>query len=139
MRLENLRQVDLNLLVIFAVVAEERSITAAASRLLLSQPAVSRVLQRVRKAFQDDLLVRSPRGFQLTLRGRTILEELDSLLPRLEQLVAPYIFDPSREEASFRLSGPDNVYTALLPEGPGKTVPLRWLVFGLFLFQSDRG
>jgi DNA-binding transcriptional LysR family regulator len=115
MRLENLRQADLNLLVIFAVIAEERSITAAASRLLLSQPAVSRALQRARSTFQDDLLVRSPRGFGLTLRGRKILEELDSLLPRLEQLVAPHTFDPTREEATFRLSGPDNVCSALLP------------------------
>src|SRR5580704_19727592 len=45
MRLEKLRQVDLNLLITFAAIAEEKSITAAASRLLLSQPAVSRALQ----------------------------------------------------------------------------------------------
>src|SRR6267142_6272000 len=60
MRLEKLRQVDLNLLITFAAIAEEKSITAAASRLLLSQPAVSRALQRARMMLQDDLLVRSP-------------------------------------------------------------------------------
>src|SRR6202034_1095377 len=81
MRLEKLRQVDLNLLITFAAIAEEKSITAAASRLLLSQPAVSRALQRARMMFQDDLLVRSPQGFELTLRGRKILQELESLLP----------------------------------------------------------
>src|ERR1700728_748790 len=108
MRLQNLRQADLNLLVTFAVIAEERSITAAASRLLLSQPAVSRALQRARDAFQDDLLVRSPRGFELTLRGRKILDELDSLLPRMEQLVTANVFDPGREKSHFRISGPDN-------------------------------
>src|SRR6202012_5893742 len=70
MRLEKLRQADLNLLITFAAIAEEKSITAAASRLLLSQPAVSRALQRAREMFQDDLLVRSPNGFELTLRGR---------------------------------------------------------------------
>jgi hypothetical protein len=59
MRLEKLRQADLNLLVTFAAIAEEKSITAAASRLLLSQPAVSRALQRARAMFQDDLLIRS--------------------------------------------------------------------------------
>jgi len=73
MRLEKLRQVDLNLLITFAAIAEEKSITAAASRLLLSQPAVSRALQRARAMFQDDLLVRSPQGFELTLRGRTTI------------------------------------------------------------------
>jgi hypothetical protein len=39
MRLEKLRQVDLNLLITFAAIAEEKSVTAAASRLLLSQPS----------------------------------------------------------------------------------------------------
>jgi DNA-binding transcriptional LysR family regulator len=115
MRLEKLRQADLNLLITFAAIAEEKTITAAASRLLLSQPAVSRALQRARAMFQDDLLVRSPNGFELTLRGRKILDELEGLLPRMENLVAPALFDPTREKSHFRLSGPDNVCTVVLP------------------------
>jgi LysR family transcriptional activator of mexEF-oprN operon len=43
----------LNLLITFAAIAEEKSITAAASRLLLSQPAVSRALQRARAKFHE--------------------------------------------------------------------------------------
>src|SRR6202022_2551046 len=115
MRLEKLRQVDLNLLITFAAIAEEKSITAAASRLSLSQPAVSRALQRARVMFQDDLLVRSPNGFELTLRGRKILDELEGLLPKMEHLVAPTAFDPAREKSRFHISGPDNVCTAVLP------------------------
>ena len=115
MRLEKLRQADLNLLVTFAAIAEEKSITAAASRLLLSQPAVSRALQRARAMFQDALLVRSPNGFELTLRGRKILDELEGLLPRMENLVAPAVFDPMREKSHFRISGPDNACTVVLP------------------------
>jgi DNA-binding transcriptional LysR family regulator len=115
MRLEKLRQVDLNLLITFAAIAEEKSITAAASRLLLSQPAVSRALQRARAMFQDDLLVRSPQGFEPTLRGRKVLLELEGLLPRMENLVTPSVFDPMREKSHFRISGPDNVCTVLLP------------------------
>jgi DNA-binding transcriptional LysR family regulator len=115
MRLEKLRQVDLNLLITFAAIAEEKSVTAAASRLLLSQPAVSRALQRARATFQDDLLVRSPNGFELTLRGRKILEELQVLLPKMEHLVTPNLFDPMREKSHFRISGPDNVCTVVLP------------------------
>jgi DNA-binding transcriptional LysR family regulator len=115
MRLEKLRQVDLNLLITFAAIAEEKSVTAAASRLLLSQPAVSRALQRARAMFQDDLLVRSPHGFELTLRGRKILEELEVLLPKMEQLVTPTLFDPVREKSHFRISGPDNVCSVVLP------------------------
>ena len=115
MRLEKLRQVDLNLLITFAAIAEEKSVTTAASRLLLSQPAVSRALQRARAMFQDDLLVRSPHGFELTLRGRKILEELEGLLPKMEHLVTPSLFDPMREKSHFRISGPDNVCTVVLP------------------------
>ncbi|HEY4048134.1 MAG TPA: LysR family transcriptional regulator [Acidobacteriaceae bacterium] len=115
MRLEKLRQVDLNLLITFAAIAEEKSVTAAASRLMLSQPAVSRALQRARAMFQDDLLVRSPRGFELTLRGRKILQELDGLLPKMEHLVTPSLFDPMREKSHFRISGPDNVCTVVVP------------------------
>jgi DNA-binding transcriptional LysR family regulator len=115
MRLEKLRQVDLNLLITFAAIAEEKSITAAASRLLLSQPAGSRALQRARAMFQDDLLVRSPQGFELILRGRKILQEVEDLLPKMENLVTPSLFDPTREKSHFRISGPDNVCTVVLP------------------------
>jgi DNA-binding transcriptional LysR family regulator len=115
MRLEKLRQVDLNLLIIFAVIAEEKSVTKASARLLLSQPAASRALQRARAMFQDDLLLRSPQGFELTLRGRKILQELEGLLPRMENLVTPNLFDPTREKSHFRISGPDNVCTVVAP------------------------
>ena len=121
MRLEKLRQVDLNLLITFAAIAEEKSVTAAASRLLLSQPAVSRALQRARGMFQDALLVRSPHGLELTLRGRKILHELESLLPKMELLVAPNLFDPMREKSHFRISGPDNVCTACFRAYAGNT------------------
>jgi DNA-binding transcriptional LysR family regulator len=115
MRLEKLRQVDLNLLIIFAVIAEEKSVTKASARLLLSQPAVSRALQRARSMFQDELVIRSWSGFELTLRGRKILQELEQLLPKIEGLVVPRVFDPTKEQSNFRISGPDNVCMALLP------------------------
>src|SRR5258706_4507449 len=54
MRLEKLRQVDLNLLIAFAAIAEEKSVTAAASRLFLSVPAVSRGLHQARAMVPAD-------------------------------------------------------------------------------------
>ena len=63
MRLEKLRQVDLNLLIIFAVIAEaeQSGHPKRPPDLLLSQPAVSCALQRARSTmFQDELVVRSP-------------------------------------------------------------------------------
>ena len=115
MRLEKLRQVDLNLLITFAVIAEEKSVTAAAERLFLSQPAVSRALQRARAMFSDDLLVRSANGFEPTPRGRKMLQQLETLLPSMEALFSPSVFDPRRERSHFRISGPDNVCAVLLP------------------------
>jgi DNA-binding transcriptional LysR family regulator len=138
MRLEKLRQLDLNLLIIFAVIAEEKSVTRAASRLLLSQPAVSRGLQRARAALQDDLLVRSSSGFELTLRGRKILRELEELLPKVEGLVLPTVFDPKKERSNFRISGPDNVCIALLPDLCRRYTTDRYKVtFDILPWQAD--
>lgn len=60
---------DLNLLIVFTVLAEERNGTRAAARVLLSQPAMGRVLQRPRQMFHDDLLFRSSSGCAPTPRG----------------------------------------------------------------------
>jgi DNA-binding transcriptional LysR family regulator len=60
-------------------------------------------------------VLRSPTGFELTLRGRKILDELEGLLPKMERLVAPAAFDPVLEKSRFRISGPDNVCTVVLP------------------------
>jgi DNA-binding transcriptional LysR family regulator len=115
MLLAQLRQADLNLLVVFAVLAEERSITAAANRLLLSQPATSRALQRLRVMFGDDLLVRGAGGYDLTPQGQKVLKELETLLPRLGRLMTGSEFDPAGESTTFRIAGPDNVCSVLAP------------------------
>lgn len=65
----DLRRVDLNLLVAFLVLMEERSVSRAAQRLYLSQPAVSGVLARLRELFDDQLLVRGRAGMQPTSRA----------------------------------------------------------------------
>jgi DNA-binding transcriptional LysR family regulator len=125
-------------LIIFAVIAEEKSVTKASTRLLLSQPAVSRALQRARTMFQDDLLVRSPAGFELTLRGRKILQELEELLPKIEGVVVPSVFDPKTERSNFRISGPDNVCIALLPRLCRRYTTERYKVnFDFLPWQAD--
>src|SRR5277367_531871 len=138
MRLEKLRQVDLNLLIVFALIAEEKSATKASARLLLSQPAVSRALQRARSMFQDQLVIRSSSGFELTLRGRKILEELEQLLPKIEGLVVPIVFEPKKERSNFRISGPDNVCAALLPHLCRRYTTERYKVsFDFLPWQAD--
>ncbi|WP_134868855.1 LysR family transcriptional regulator, partial [Bordetella pertussis] len=61
-----LRNIDLNLLVIFQRLLQERSISAVARQLDLSQPAVSNALRRLRAACGDDLFVRTAQGMQPT-------------------------------------------------------------------------
>jgi len=106
---------DLNLLVAFAVFAEELSVSAAAKRLLLSQSAASRTLDRLRAQFDDELMVRSAGGYQLTPVGARLARELERLLPEIESLMGKPVFDPAREEASFRITAPDNLCALLCP------------------------
>lgn len=115
MQITQLRQADLNLLVVFAVLAEERSISATAKRLYLSQPAVSRAFQRLQSMFNDKLLVRNKSGYELTTHGQRIIIELEGLLPRIDQLLRGSAFDPTTEAASFRISGTDYACSVLGP------------------------
>jgi hypothetical protein len=90
MRVTQLRQADLNLLVVFSVLAEERNVSRAAKRLLLSQPAVSRALQRMRDTFHDDLLVRTAKGYEPTPPGeREQVGETVGYQVRFEEVSGP--------------------------------------------------
>ncbi len=115
MRVTQLRQADLNLLIVFTVLAEERNVTRAAARLFLSQPAVSRALQRLRDMFHDDLLIRTANGYEPTPKGQRLLQDLATMLPRLDRLMAGGDFDPSTEDATFRIAATDHAAQLLVP------------------------
>lgn len=115
MQLTHVRKSDLNLLPALLVLLEERSISKAAQRHHLSQPAMSRVLQRLRATFKDELLIRSAHGYELTVRGKALLEELRGTLPNLERLLRGASFDPAVAEAQFRLRCPDMATLRMAP------------------------
>lgn len=115
MRQTHLRQVDLNLLLALHALLEERHITRASKRCFLSQPAMSRALDRLREMFGDALLIRSGRSYERTVRGETLLRQLDSLLPRLESMVQGEEFEPSRSEERFRIALTDHASVMLMP------------------------
>jgi DNA-binding transcriptional LysR family regulator len=115
MRINQLRQADLNLLVVFTVLAEERNVSRAAERLLVSQPAVSRALARLREMFHDDLLVRTAKGYEPTPQGQRLMRELEVMLPKLDRLLSGPSFDPSVEHANFRIAATDNATAVLAP------------------------
>jgi LysR family transcriptional activator of mexEF-oprN operon len=110
------RDLDLNLLRVFAVVAEARSVTQAASRLYLTQPAVSAALRRLTTAVGAPLFVRQGRGLALTARGEQLRA---SVQPHLQALVdaalVPARFDPATSDRTFRLGLSDASEMWLLP------------------------
>jgi DNA-binding transcriptional LysR family regulator len=115
MRAAHIRNLDLNLLQPLRALLEERHITRAAKLCYLSQPAMSRALERLRRMFGDPLLIRSGRIYERTARGERLLQEVQSLIPRLEAMVQGEQFDPSRSSERFRLAMTDHASMIILP------------------------
>lgn len=110
------RDLDLNLLRVFVVVAEVGSVTAAAERLYLTQPAVSAALRRLAQAVDAPLFVRQGRGLALTARGRRLLA---GARPHLSALIDAALvterFDPRTSDRTVRLGLADSTEPWLLP------------------------
>jgi DNA-binding transcriptional LysR family regulator len=115
MRDVHIRNLDLNLLQPLRALLEERHITRAAKVCYLSQPAMSRALERLRQMFGDPLLTRSGRSYERTARGERLLQDVQSLIPRLEAMVQGEQFDPARSRERFRLAMTDHASMIILP------------------------
>lgn len=115
MRQVNLRGVDLNLLVVLEALLEERSVTRAAGRLGMSQPAVSRALARLRKLFGDGLMVEGPGGYLPTARAEEIRPRLRRTLSEVGEMLEPHPFDPAAATGTLRLLMLDLETAALVP------------------------
>lgn len=108
-----LRKIDLNLLLAFSVLMEERNVSRAAERLLVGQPGLSAALKRLREALDDELFVRVGRGIEPTPRALAIAPAIDAALDHIASaLRAPDIFDPTVYEGEFRIGMCDNIETA---------------------------
>ncbi|WP_282355735.1 LysR family transcriptional regulator [Pontibacterium granulatum] len=116
MREVNLRSVDLNLLVVLQVLLQEKHVSRTAERLAMSQPAVSRALQRLRDMFDDQLLVRTRNGYDLSQRAGEILPRLNGLLQEAGSLIQPQVFDPSSATDTLRLTGLDLEVALYIPK-----------------------
>src|SRR5262249_29046520 len=95
----HLRTVDLNLLVVFDAVMSERSVTRAAYRLHLTQPAVSHALSRLRALFKDPLFLRTPAGLEPTPRSSALAGRVAAVLSEIGSIfVSDMAFDPATSE-----------------------------------------
>src|SRR6476660_9140442 len=107
MPVTHLDGVDLNLLPPLAALFDERHVTRAALRSGLSQPAMSRTLARLRRLFNDQLLIRDGSSYVLTPRAERIQRQLASLMPQLEPLFAAEVFDPATANEHYRIAATD--------------------------------
>lgn len=129
-------KLDLNLLVVLNTLLTERSISRAAEKIHLSQPATSNALSRLRDYFQDDLLVSSGRQLLLTPRAESLIEPVREVLMRIDFTIASQPeFDPLQETRAFTFLVSDFTTTVLMPaliealygEAPGIRIHLRTL------------
>ncbi len=113
---EPLATFDLNLLLVFEAVMETRSVTRAADRLGLSQPALSHALNRLRHRLKDQLFVRTPDGMAPTPRAEMLAEPARRMLADLRRALAAEAFDPATAERVFSVAVHN--YAAIVVAGP---------------------
>lgn len=116
MRYANLQRLDMNLLLVFDGLMEERSVTRTAERLLLTQAGVSHALGRLRSLLKDELFVRSKGAMQPTLRASALANPVRNALMQLNTALDPEDFDPKTSTQMFRLVASDYFTTIALPK-----------------------
>jgi len=126
----NFRSLDLNLLRVFDEVMAERSLTRAAHKLSITQPAVSNAMRRLREVLGDELVVRSGQGVEPTPRALALWPPVREALAQLQESLAPGLFEPATAESTFVLAMADATAATLVPalvsiierEAPGISV-----------------
>lgn len=129
----NIKSLDLNLLKALDALLETRSVTRAADKLGLTQPAVSGMLTRLREAFHDPLFIRTQRGILPTPRAEALATPLRATLSEIQKLLAGETFDPARTTMTVTMAATDYaqkaillpLMTALRTEAPGIRIAVR--------------
>ncbi len=112
----DLSRADLNLLVLFEAVLEERHVGRAAQRLSLSPSAVSHGLGRLRRLLGDPLFIRTPRGVTPTDRAVQLAEPIARVLAGARGVLASVApFDPASSRRRFVVGAPDGVSAVIAP------------------------
>lgn len=112
----DLRRFDLAILPALDALLRERNVTRAAAKLFVSQQALSTTLRRLRDYFDDQLLVRAGRTFELTPLGHSLVIPVrEALLAAQAVLDTRPSFDPTSASATFRIAMSDYASVVLLP------------------------
>lgn len=131
--LSSLGSVNLNLLVPLLALLEERSVTAAADRVGLSQPAMSHALRKIRRLLGDELLVRQGAGFELTPRAVELIGPLKQVLYATSHIVGSPAFDPHSDARTVVVAMTTSTALVLVPrlktildtEAPNMTLKIK--------------
>lgn len=109
------KRIDLNLMTVFAAVMAEASVTRAAQRLSMSQPAVSNALRRLRHLFKDELFIKIPGGIRPTEKATAIWPDLQRALEQIRALALPPDFSPASTTAIFNIAITDTLIARAMP------------------------
>lgn len=111
---DRIREVDANLLLFLHALLEDRNLTHAGNRMSMSQPAMSGALTRLRKHFDDELLVRDGREFLLTPLAERLRPEVAAAVLAAEALLGSHRrFDPEQSSRRFTLTMSEYAVTVL--------------------------
>lgn len=110
----DIRTLDLNLLKALDALLDEGSVTRAAQRLSLTQPAVSGMLTRLRDYFGDPLFVRTSHGMVPTLRANELAMPVKQILTDIAILLKPMQFDPMTAELTYTIVATDYALKAVV-------------------------
>jgi DNA-binding transcriptional LysR family regulator len=133
----DLGRADLNLLVLFEAVLEERHVGRAAERLRLTPSAVSHGLGRLRRLMNDPLFLRTPKGVAPSARAMELAAPVADALARVRSVIASAApFDPATSTRRFTIGAPDAISAVVAPPllarlrqaAPGIDLSLRQLL-----------
>ena len=110
----DIRNLDLNLLKAFDALMDEGTVTHAAQRLSLTQPAVSAMLTRLRDYFNDPLFVRAQRGMIPTERALALAPPIKQVLTDINLLLQPVHFDPLTADMTYTIAATDYALKAVI-------------------------
>jgi LysR family transcriptional activator of mexEF-oprN operon len=134
MNRNELRKADINLMVVFETLMQERNVTRAAEKLFLGQPTISAALNRLRALFNDPLFIRVGHRMEPTARANEIIHHLSPALDAMSvALSLTRDFDPASSDMTFRIGLSDDVEYSLLPlllqaireEAPGIVIVIK--------------
>ncbi|HEV8015803.1 MAG TPA: LysR family transcriptional regulator [Stellaceae bacterium] len=106
---------DLNLLVVFDAVMQERSVTRAGEKIGLSQPAMSHALNRLRYMLKDQLFIRTPEGMIPTPRAEQLADPLRRALSDMQIALEPETFSPGEAHRQFTIAVNNYAAVVLTP------------------------